>query len=941
MSRQKLDAQKLNEAILRQMGIVVPRKPKYVPDKREMAKRGIPKRELKRELVFDATKIKPFFPRKLSDRIKKNLTFAKNYEVEASLGLFKNRRFTPGLNSAMAFSELQKLLESSKDFKVETSRDLVTIANKIHYDGKVLNTVRRIVDRDLLDEGDVANAIKYEMKTQIKDTTVDNWEWGYRVRVAREEILDEKLFDSKFLKNFDSYSDILRIRTRTSFLTKNKNSPFRHLRIDLTYVEETNLKRGSNVRIHYEVELERIGKVDIESFEEALWLLLSWSQNVKNPKNTRYVLSLPEKSYAIAKHNSFFLKEVRNPKLAMRMSKDPFLIFKDYWNKPVPLKLREMINPKFDPAITVKYDGTRRFLLIDSEGIYFFAPPKEVKRIGNGNKEFSGTFIDGEYMPETNEYFAFDILFFKGRDVRVSNFFERQSLLKTVKNPRPFNIKYKLKKYFMKHLMSFQEKKMLTIAKKDSVSKSQKEITTLKSSLRKAKRSEKKEIKKRIKALEKSIAKELKLIEKFSGIGKEGFYENSRDSIERMRELEKNREGSTDGLIYQSLGRYKNKYTYKWKPLHLITIDFQLIPKMDEKGNIEKDVFLTYVSKFERGKVVMVPFFGNKKSPFDGEITIKGGEIDGSPVSNAIVECRWDFDKDALVALRIRFDRDKPNRMLVANSNWMDMHNPIYEETLEGETLQVARIYFNDYKKLLIEKYAKGKVILDIGSGRGGDMMKWNNAGVKKVFSVEPNKENRTELKRRRDNMKLTTKVIVIPAKAQNTEKITKKVKKVDGVVSFFSLTFFFKSVKIFDGLIETIDSVVESGGFFMGIVLDGERTRMFLEDFKVEEDIPEDEGVVYENSAFSIEQASIFSEDIENNPFGDEIVIDIVDSDVMVKEQTEWLVYFEILKKELSSKGFTLERTDFLDKNSIYQQLPEDSKVFADFQRMFVFRKN
>src|SRR5437016_8186605 len=77
----------------------------------------------------------------------------------------------------------------------------------------------------------------------------------------------------------------------------------------------------------------------------------------------------------------------------------------NWWMMPKNIKVDDILN--FTPKsmkVTIKYDGVRRFLLVDSNGIFMFDMVGNVSKIG-GSIEGASSIIDGEYMQEHNTLF--------------------------------------------------------------------------------------------------------------------------------------------------------------------------------------------------------------------------------------------------------------------------------------------------------------------------------------------------------------------------------------------------------------------------------------------------------------------------------------------------------------------------------------------------------
>jgi hypothetical protein len=181
-----------------------------------------------------------------------------------------------------------------------------------------------------------------------------------------------------------------------------------------------------------------------------------------------------------------------------------------------------------------------------------------------------------------------------------------------------------------------------------------------------------------------------------------------------------------------------------------------------------------------------------------------------------------------------------------------------------------------------------------------------------------------------------------------------------DGIVSFFSLTFFGKDEDTFNSMIQTIDSLLPPAGKFVGIVMDGQKVRELLnkpfdtpakgelmgtankqkfvlkDDVEVDDTEEGEEARAFVSPSFNIVQVSEFTENIAGN----EIEITINDPTSMVKDQQEWLFDFEAMKNALSKRGIKLLRQGFLEVGDMFKILPNDSQIFSSLNRFFVFQR-
>ena len=398
------------------------------------------------------------------------------------------------------------------------------------------------------------------------------------------------------------------------------------------------------------------------------------------------------------------------------------------------------------------------------------------------------------------------------------------------------------------------------------------------------------------------------------------FYANVRKALE---DTNRSQGIKTDGLIFQpSPKAYYTFDTWKWKPPELLSIDFYLFRTQGDSFS------LSVGAKHNR----QVLFGGDNSFPYTPEdVVVKGGLLNGCPVNNKVVECF--YQNGRFVPFRVRPDKPYPNSIKTAQSVWRDIKNPISPDTIKGHTLKLFRRVSNNQKRAMLDTYVpQGQTILDIGSGRGGDLQKWSQNGYS-VYAVEPDDKHREEFARRLQSMppkRGERHVTLIDTIIEDTQGISKVVgaTRLDAVSAFFSLTYITKNTQSWACFLTSIDRFVPTGGVFVGAVLDGLETRRALSNTQ---------GTIT-NPAFEINRRYKTEAPA---PLGDEIFIDIKDSDSLVKNQTEYLFYFDFFEKALSQLGFTLVKTEFFSDLPSYQSLPADSKLYSTLMRSFVFKRS
>lgn len=122
----------------------------------------------------------------------------------------------------------------------------------------------------------------------------------------------------------------------------------------------------------------------------------------------------------------------------------------------------------------------------------------------------------------------------------------------------------------------------------------------------------------------------------------------------------------------------------------------------------------------------------------------------------------WEFIYDAqtvtLSPLRYRPDKPRANSRKIIESN---VRNPIPESVFSGVGCHMMRKYHNRVKRDMIDVANSNCVILDIGTGQGGDLQKWKKAVY--VYCVEPRLDSISEMQdRMQGNQGMSDKIQII-----------------------------------------------------------------------------------------------------------------------------------------------------------------------------------
>ncbi len=404
----------------------------------------------------------------------------------------------------------------------------------------------------------------------------------------------------------------------------------------------------------------------------------------------------------------------------------------------------------------------------------------------------------------------------------------------------------------------------------------------------------------------------------------------------------------TDGYIFYANEAYtwvdsKNARqvgkVYKYKPPELLTLDFLVILK-------EGQFFLQLHYKPEQQKMynAFVKTMGHRLI-LSSSTSL--GDLHILQVLDRVGEFHYDTTRELFILDRVRPDKQHGNNIQVAWSVWRDIQQPIRPETMVGNDLVLMRRFHNDYKASMLKKYGHGIVLVDIGSGRGGDLQKWKNSRVAEIYSIEPNAENRAEFEKRFKTMKSPKpKVHLLNYGAENAELILGDhgipISTVRLVTSFFSLTYFFKEESMIDGLVAWLEECPK-GTRFIGALLDGDRVVDALNLERSRQNMEgENEFVTWETKAFSIRQTDNLD---PNQVFGKKVVVSIAEESSMVHDQEEYITNFPYLRGRLQDAGFVdnLESVgSFLDHeySPVFNTLNTYGQEWSRLNRYFVFTK-
>jgi SAM-dependent methyltransferase len=592
-------------------------------------------------------------------------------------------------------------------------------------------------------------------------------------------------------------------------------------------------------------------------------------------------------------------------------------------------------------SVTDKADGDRAFMFIDKAGSVYFIDNnlakiyqtnvkscKQNEDQNDTNSECSdeslmyySTIIDGEIVRHNNQihFLSFDCLFYNGKDLRGQTKYYLKTrlnrlnhIVKTLSESHFYKIS--VKHYYFGNVFS-GSKHIL-----DSVS--------------------------------------------------EKFYEN-------------------DGLIFTPVNEpypLVKKWTglLKWKPAEMNTIDFYAV-KMTNNGNngnnenVGDSKWQLYVqgevprsNETEKNKTTTVLFDIEKLCGQNTESRLVTYEtlfsdslIDSttgeSYKTNTVIEFRWDSAKLMFVPLRTRCDktvnpRKHGNFSKVACDIWNNINNPVEKDYLlkfytnsknnssekNGDFFfETMRRFHNKVKEYLYNKYSKNAgSLLELCSGKGGDMHKWVFNNIKNVYGYDISERNITECKRRFDQLQTKTNFNYKFSKLDLTrddgyEIIYKNTSTMfDVVCCQFGIHYFFESEKRVENIVKILETSLKNSGYFVITFMDNKQLdKLFGEKDLVSYD---ENGEIIYLLEKTVNPGSVY---------GNRLKITLNGNNILGEGSEEWIIDFDNFKAIMEEKGYTCVETELFE--NLYNQkisgmeFKRCERDISFLNRYCVFQKN
>lgn len=350
--------------------------------------------------------LKRFEASGISEEQVEKLLLLDNNEIEISFGYFKkgvvNNKshyyFVPDLDQDDFAACLLYLRDNWSKGNPKRNLDVVYIFEEVSEKSiieKNNDRIRVIInlqdtskeEEEKIKRGEENNkAETVQVESKIRNKSIDDVMGGVRVNASREEpiikpknirgsksVLD--VFDRigmKELKNGNFYFEetekeykfsSIRGRSRYSFA---RHPLMPEFRADFTYVGQSDdfidiLRENITNPVRLELEIEAINPHTITS------------ESIVKAIDTVFKIcpALKDRSQVLKIHNDLFAYTSRDPRFVAR-----------YYNKPINLKIPDILKEGNDYHVTCKLDGERRLLFLLGTKAYFLFPPTTFEYLG-------------------------------------------------------------------------------------------------------------------------------------------------------------------------------------------------------------------------------------------------------------------------------------------------------------------------------------------------------------------------------------------------------------------------------------------------------------------------------------------------------------------------------------------------------------------------------
>lgn len=407
----------------------------------------------------------------------------------------------------------------------------------------------------------------------------------------------------------------------------------------------------------------------------------------------------------------------------------------------------------------------------------------------------------------------------------------------------------------------------------------------------------------------------------------------------------------------------------KWKPSHLNTIDFYSV-KLPNSNTWELYVggesnykSTEKKSNYQNQKVLFdVAKLLNENSNNINSMTtsIENSMLDPTTnqpfISNTVIEFFFDKQINQFVPLKTRWDKTLKNSMgnfvKVACDIWKNIWYPVTEDQLfnamykpnEVKTdfyFKEMRQFHNYIKMELYNKYTKNiDYLLELGSGKGGDLQKWMHNNVKHVDGYDIDYQSIQEAYKRLSQLQ-SQKMESFDYKFYQSD-LTKeksfdqlyKNYTYDTISSQFAFHYFCTSQDNTTNTLKNISSLLKKDGYFIGTIIDHKALNDFLDTNSINYKTIDYELIYYlQKNRTTHATDSVFNNDL---------IMYLNGNNYLSSVSKEPIVNFDVFCDLCNNVGLELVESkqfnDFFENSHI--KLTQVQKEISGLYRTFVFKK-
>lgn len=187
---------------------------------------------------------------------------------------------------------------------------------------------------------------------------------------------------------------------------------------------------------------------------------------------------------------------------------------------------------------------------------------------------------------------------------------------------------------------------------------------------------------------------------------------------------------------------------------------------------------------------------------------------------------------------RIRYDKKKPNFIGSGMEVWDSIVNNVTKDMLiqssgkqvntrSSSPVIASKQFHNWIKSQMISLYGSNGRLLDLGSGRGGDMQKWISAGIIDVVGIELSKYAIQEAEKRYKPNKSKININYFQGDLSQVD-VSKLLKEhnidalFDCVTCNFAIHYFFTNINNISNLLLNVSKSLKTNGHFLVTVFNG-----------------------------------------------------------------------------------------------------------------------